>query len=493
MLYYGDRGLKSGRRIFVGGTVFLKTYGCQMNVYDSERVRDMLDVLGYRAVESPQHADILVMNSCHIREKAEEKVYSELGTWRLVKEKRRDEGRETTIAVMGCVAQAEGREMKRRAPFVDIIMGPQSYHLLPEVMARLHRLSSMKKAKGARDGMKGAGVMRTSFAYEEKFDALPPIKTSRVSALMTVQEGCDRFCHFCVVPYTRGAEWSRPVEAVLEEARQRVRHGAREIVLLGQNVNAYHGCDGRGGTLSLAGVIERLALIDGLERIRYTTSHPADMRQDLIDAHGDIPQLMPFVHLPVQSGSDRVLKAMNRRHTADDYRRIIDKLRHRREDIAFSSDFIVGFVNETEEDFTQTLDMVRDVGFASGFSFCYSPRHGTPAAMRPTGVSTSDAQRRLKVLQDVLEESKTRFHERLCGMTIPVLVEEKKEDGTCYGRSPWMQSVHIDAWHGEEAGVGTIRHVSIHRASPHSVYGRLESSMSSPHASIQAKSPMVFS
>ncbi|MGH6919092.1 MAG: tRNA (N6-isopentenyl adenosine(37)-C2)-methylthiotransferase MiaB, partial [Geminicoccaceae bacterium] len=370
--------------------LFIKTYGCQMNVYDSARMADALAPHGYALVDGPDDADLIILNTCHIREKAAEKVYSELGRLRQMRERRRAAGGDLVIGVAGCVAQAEGEAMLERAPFVDIVVGPQTYHRLPEL---LHR-----RARGCR------GVIDTDFPVESKFDLLPGPSGGRTgaSAFLTIQEGCDRFCTFCVVPYTRGAEESRPAAAVLGEARQLVAAGAREITLLGQNVNAYHGEGPDGRSWSLARLIAALAELDGLARIRYTTSHPRDMSDDLIDAHGTIDKLMPFLHLPVQSGSDAVLEAMSRRHGTDDYRRIVERLRHARPDIALSSDFIVGFPCETEADFRATMALVREIGFAQAFSFRYSPRPGTPAASMRRQVKDAVKSERLAELQALL-------------------------------------------------------------------------------------------
>src|SRR6185369_16389804 len=358
--------------------VFIRTYGCQMNVYDSDRMADVLRPLGYALSESPEQADLVVLNTCHIRERASEKVYSELGRLRDTKRERRAQGRDLTIAVAGCVAQAEGEEIVRRQPAVDIVVGPQAYHRLPQLLAEAERKAAIRRA-GKR--LPGAGVLDTEFPAESKFDHLPSPQGVRAgSAFLSIQEGCDKFCTFCVVPYTRGAEYSRPVAKVLAEARQLVQAGALEITLLGQNVNAYHGEAHDGSTWSLARLIRALAEIPGIARIRYTTSHPRDMDDDLIAAHGDVPQLMPYLHLPVQSGSDRILEAMNRKHGVDLYRRIVDRLRQARPDIAFSSDFIVGFPGESAQDFAATMALVREVEFAMAYSFKYSPRPGTPAA-----------------------------------------------------------------------------------------------------------------
>ena len=410
--------------------VFVKTYGCQMNVYDSERMRDVLVPLGYAETPSPEEADLVILNTCHIREKAAEKVYSELGKIRKMKQARAEQGAEMLIAVAGCVAQAEGEEIVRRAPAVDMVFGPQTYHRLPELLAR------------KRAGEKS--VVETEFPAEDKFEGLnaQALPKRGVAAFLTVQEGCDKFCTFCVVPYTRGAEFSRPVEQVLTEARKLAAQGVRELTLLGQNVNAYHGGDG----LGLAGLVAQLSRIDGIERLRYTTSHPRDMTEDLIAAHAENPKLMPYLHLPVQSGSDAVLKAMNRGHTADHYLRLVEKIRGARADMAMSGDFIVGFPGETEKDFESTLDLVREVNYASAFSFKYSPRPGTPAAGHDRQLSEAEKSARLQELQSLIHAQQTAFNAAMVGKTVPILLEKPGRDpGQLVGRSPYLQSVHIQA------------------------------------------------
>ena len=384
--------------------LFIKTYGCQMNVYDSERMADVLSPLGYAMTDSPEGADLVVLNTCHIREKATEKVYSELGKLKEIRDERvADGGARMTIAVAGCVAQAEGEEIMRRQPAVDLVVGPQAYHQLPELIARTHR------ARGER--------LSADFAPEDKFDALAPAgrHATGVTAFLTVQEGCDKFCTFCVVPYTRGGEWSRPVEAIEAEARDLATQGVREVTLLGQNVNAYAG---EGG---LAGLVRRLAAIEGLDRIRYTTSHPRDMDDALIAAHAECEALMPYLHLPVQSGSDRVLKAMNRAHTAESYVRLIEKIRAARPDIAISGDFIVGFPGERDSDFEATLNLVREVGYATAFSFKYSRRPGTPAAAIPGQVDEAVKDERLARLNGLLDEQARGFNAAQVGKVLPVL------------------------------------------------------------------------
>ena len=429
--------------------LFIKSYGCQMNVYDSERMADVLRPLGYALTERSEDADLVILNTCHIRERATEKVFSELGRAKAVKAERAEAGQATLIAVAGCVAQAQGAEIIRRQPAVDLVIGPQSYHRLPEMIARAHRSAGERLA--------------TDFEADAKFDALPERTTSGVTAFLTVQEGCDRFCTFCVVPYTRGAEYSRPVEDILVEARALAAGGVREITLLGQNVNAY-ASDGVG----LAGLIRRLAAIPGLARIRYTTSHPADMGDDLIDAHGEVAALMPYLHLPVQSGSDRILKAMNRAHTSESYLATIGRLRRARPDLALSSDFIVGFPGETEADFEATLDLVRDVRFASAFSFKYSRRPGTPASAMAGQIDEAVKTERLARLQALLETQQRDFNATMRGRTLDVLVEKPgRHAGQVIGRSPYLQAVHFD---GDTNLIGRIVPIEI-TASAHMSLG----------------------
>lgn len=402
--------------------VFVKTYGCQMNVYDSERMAAALAAEGYGPTDAPEDADLVLLNTCHIREKAAEKVYSELGRLRRLKDERPD----LRIGVAGCVAQAEGAEMLARAPSVDFVVGPQSYHRLPAMLARV--------AGGERP-------VEIAFPEEDKFDHLAPDRRARraPAAFLTVQEGCDKFCAFCVVPYTRGAEVSRPAARIEAEARALAERGVVEITLLGQNVNAYRDPDG----LTLAALIRRLARIPGIARLRYTTSHPNDMGEDLIAAHGEVEALMPYLHLPVQSGSDRILKAMNRRHTAEAYLRLIERIRAARPDIALSGDFIVGFPGETEADFADTLALVEAVGYAAAYSFAYSPRPGTPAADRADlpGAVKSD---RLLRLQALIERQQAAFQAALVGRVLPVLIEKPgREPGQVAGKSPYLNAVHL--------------------------------------------------
>lgn len=421
--------------------VFIRTYGCQMNVYDSDRMADVLRPLGYALAEGPEQADLVVLNTCHIREHASEKVYSELGRLRAVKTERRAAGRDLTIAVAGCVAQAEGEEIIRRQPAVDIVVGSQAYHRFPELLAQVAR-----KAAAGDPGRRqpGAGILDTEFPPESKFDHLPSPQGIRAgSAFLSIQEGCDKFCTFCVVPYTRGIEYSRPVAAVLAEARQLVEGGALELTLLGQNVNAYHGEGPDGSTWSLARLLRAVGEIPGLARLRYTTSHPRDMDDDLIAAHGDVPQLMPYLHLPVQSGSNRILEAMNRRHDRDLYRRIVDRLRNARADLALSSDFIVGFPGESDADFDDTMRLIEEVGFASAYAFRYSRRPGTPGAALVDQVPENVKVARLAALQALVGKQARDFNESKAGSVVPVLFAEAgRKPGQIMGKTPWLQSVY---------------------------------------------------
>lgn len=438
--------------------VFIKTYGCQMNVYDSARMADTLAPLGYVRVEEAAEADLVILNTCHIREKAAEKVYSELGRLKPLKQRSPEHGGPVTLAVAGCVAQAEGAEILERAPFVDMVFGPQTYHRLPEMIARVSRAAGK--------------VLDTDFPPEAKFDQLPEAASPKgVTAFLTVQEGCDKFCSFCVVPYTRGAEYSRPVADVIAEAKTYAAAGVREITLLGQNVNCYHGEGPDGREWGLGRLIMALADLNGIERIRYTTSYPADMSDELIAAHRDVAKLMPYLHLPVQSGSDRVLKAMGRRHSAADYRRIVERLRTARPDLALSSDFIIGFPGETEADFEGTLALVGDIGFAQAYSFKYSPRPGTPAALLPQ-VDETCAGERLTILQALLGEQQRAFNRACVGSVMPVLFDSRgRHPGQLVGRSPYMQAVHALAADG---AVGTIGEVRIDAASANSLAGTLD-------------------
>jgi len=437
--------------------VFVKTYGCQMNVYDSQRMADALGADGYVETANPDDADMVLLNTCHIREKAAEKVYSELGRLRKLRDKRREAGSEMLIGVAGCVAQAEGEEIIRRAPVVDFVIGPQTYHRLPQVVSR------------ARSGDK---VVETDYAIEDKFEKLPErdekqIRARGVSAFLTVQEGCDKFCTFCVVPYTRGAEVSRPVAQIVAEARKLAASGVREVTLLGQNVNAWHGEGPDGGEWGLGQLLRELAEIEGLDRLRYTTSHPRDMDDDLIAAHRDLDALMPYLHLPVQAGSDRILKAMNRKHTADEYRRLVDRIRDARPDIALSGDFIVGFPGETDADFEDTMRLIADIGYAQAFSFKYSPRPGTPGADLKEQVAEQTKNERLYRLQALLEKQQADFMKGLIGKTISVLLEKPgREPGQIVGRSPWLQPAVCDENVGK---IGDIVSVRITRTSANSL------------------------
>lgn len=434
--------------------LFIKTWGCQMNVYDSNRMADILSGLGYKPVDTPDGADMIILNTCHIREKATDKVFSELGRLKPHKDKKPG----TMIAVAGCVAQAEGDFILQRAPYVDMVFGPQTYHELPEMVL---------KASGHER------VVNTEFPAISKFDHLPEQHTIEgASAYLSIQEGCDKFCTFCVVPYTRGAEYSRPAQDIINEAHRLVDQGALEIILLGQNVNAYHGTGADGTIWGLADLIYKIADIKGLERIRYSTSHPRDMDDDLINAHGEIEKLMPFLHLPVQSGSDRILEAMNRKHNADLYRDIIARLRKLRPNIAFSSDFIIGFPGETEQDFEDTMQLARDVGYASCYSFKYSARPGTPAAsIQAALVPDHIADQRLQRFQALINEQQAAFNKTCEGQTLPILFDRKgKKPGQLSGRSPYFQSVYVN---GNDRLIGNIIDVKITNAFDNSLTGEI--------------------
>ena len=432
--------------------LYIKTYGCQMNVYDSERMAEAMGGAGYVETQDPAEADMILLNTCHIREKAAEKVYSELGRLRPLKDARPD----LKIGVAGCVAQAEGEEIMRRAGMVDLVVGPQSYHRLPELEARARQ---------------GGRALDTDFPAEDKFDALKSRPKARrgPTAFLTVQEGCDKFCAFCVVPYTRGAEASRPAARVLEEARDLVERGVREITLLGQNVNAYHGAGVEGGDWSLARLIRALSDIDGLDRIRFTTSHPNDMSDDLIAAHGECEKLMPYLHLPVQSGSDRILKRMNRSHTAESYLRLIERIRAARPDILISGDFIVGFPEETEADFQATLDLIEEVNYGYAFSFKYSPRPGTPAAERPQ-LDEDVKSERLGRLQALLTRQQRAVQDAMVGRHVNVLFEKPgRLPGQMVGKSEYLHAVHVaDAG----ARAGELARVEIVESGANSLAGR---------------------
>ncbi len=432
--------------------LFVKTYGCQMNAYDSAKMADLLAPLGYAATDVPEGADMVILNTCHIRERAAEKVYSELGRLKQMKAAKAKDGGQMLLAVAGCVAQAEGQEIVARAPQVDLVVGPQSYHRLPEMIARAARSQGH--------------VLETDFPALEKFDSLNAPQSSGISAFLTVQEGCDKFCTFCVVPYTRGSEHSRPPQAIVTEARQLAEKGAREIVLLGQNVNAYD-CDGWG----LAKLCEAIGEIEGIKRIRYTTSHPRDMGDDLIAAHGGNPKLMPYLHLPVQSGSDAVLEAMNRQHKADDYRRLVERIRAARSDIALTSDFIVGFPGESDADFEATLGLVRDIGYATAFSFKYSKRPGTPASTMRKQIPEDVKAARLDALQKLLLSQQYAFDDSQVGKVLPVLFEKTaRETGQIMGRTPYLQPVHVKT---DAAHISQVADVRIERRTANSLHGVL--------------------
>lgn len=448
--------------------VFIKSYGCQMNVYDSQRMADTLAPAGYVETAETANADVVVLNTCHIREKAAEKVYSELGRIRKLQNAAADEGRRLVVAVAGCVAQAEGEEILRRASSVDLVVGPQSYHRLPGLLARVAA---------------GEKVVETEFPVEDKFDILAPptaaaTRARGVSAFVTIQEGCDKFCTFCVVPYTRGAEVSRPVAKIVAEAERLAAAGVRELTLIGQNVNAYHGGGADGGDWSLARLLCRLAEILGIARLRYTTSHPRDVTDDLIAAHRDLPALMPQLHLPVQSGSDRILAAMNRRHTRFDYLAVVERLRAARPDLALSSDFIVGFPGETDADFRDTVALVQTVGFASAFSFKYSPRPGTPAATEPDQVPEEVKDARLQILQETIEKHRRAFNTTCLGRRLDVLFERRgRHPGQLVGRSPYLQAVQIEA---PASWIGDVRAVMITEIGANSLFGVAPDDMPQP-------------
>ncbi|CAH1662631.1 isopentenyl-adenosine A37 tRNA methylthiolase [Hyphomicrobiales bacterium] len=440
--------------------VHIKSFGCQMNVYDGQRMADILSHQAYEETATPEGADLILLNTCHIRDRAVQKVYSELGKLRDIKNAQKAEGQETKIVVAGCVAQAEGAEIQRRQPAVDLVVGPQAYHRLPELLAEAARKR----------------VVDTDLPIEDKFGFLPApkpqiIRARGVSAFVTVQEGCDKFCAFCVVPYTRGAEFSRPVAQVLAEVERLADAGVRDVTLIGQNVNAYHGEGPDGAVWGLARLMRRVAEVPGIARIRYTTSHPRDMDDDLIAAHRDLPQVMPFLHLPVQAGSDRILAAMNRKHTGDEYRRLIERIREARPDIALSSDFIVGFPGETDADFEDTIRLVDEIGFASSYSFKYSSRPGTPAAEIDAQVPRAVMDERLYRLQERIEHHRKAFNAAMVGRTVDVLLERAgRHPGQLAGKSPYLQAVQIES---ETNQIGEIVQVTIDRISTNSLFGRL--------------------
>jgi tRNA-2-methylthio-N6-dimethylallyladenosine synthase len=451
--------------------VHIKSFGCQMNVYDSHRMADTLAPAGFRETEHVEDADLVILNTCHIREKAADKVYSELGRVRVLKEAAAREGRRVTIAVAGCVAQAEGAEIIRRAPAVDLVVGSQNYHRLPELLVQAER-----------DG----GVVDTEFPVEDKFDALAPpsraaTRARGVTAFVTVQEGCDKFCTFCVVPYTRGAEVSRPAMKIVAEVERLADAGVREITLIGQNVNAYHGEGPDRRPWTLGRLLARIAQVPNIARLRYTTSHPCDMDDSLIAAHRDLPSLMPYLHLPVQSGSDRVLAAMNRRHRRADYLDAIARMRAARPDAAFSSDFIVGFPGESEDDFQETLSLVDAIGYASAFSFKYSSRPGTPAAEMPDQIAEDVKSERLQRLQQAIDRRQAAFNARCLGITFDVLFEKRgRYPGQIVGRSPYLQPVQVMA---PTAMIGEIAAVTVTEVSANSLFGAL--------AQVRAQRPML--
>jgi tRNA-2-methylthio-N6-dimethylallyladenosine synthase len=456
--------------------LYIKTYGCQMNVYDSEKMADILGPHRYELTDDPTSSDMVILNTCHIREKATEKVYSEIGRYQSLKKERTAEGRQFILAVAGCVGQAEGGEIIKRAPYVDIVLGPQAYHKLPEMIERATRafhINQLDKKKGKE--YRKDKIVYADFPVESKFDHIPAVSDNpRVSAFLTIQEGCDKFCTFCCVPYTRGAEYSRPVGDIVAEAKRYVALGAKEITLLGQNVNAYHGISQSGqGVWGLGPLCLELSNIEGLERLRYMTSHPKDMDDALIQAHGDSPKLMPFLHLPVQSGSDAILKLMNRKHTVAFYEEVIQKLRHVRPDIGFSSDFIVGFPGETEKDFEDTLSLVERVQYGQAYCFSYSRRPGTPAAGIETQVDEEIKKERLQRLQTLIHAQQESFNQSFLGKSIPVLFERQGKRADQYlGKSPHMQSVHILS-NGDNI-MGQVHEIKVIEAFDNSLKGELQ-------------------
>jgi tRNA-2-methylthio-N6-dimethylallyladenosine synthase len=439
--------------------VHIKSFGCQMNVYDGQRMADILAGQGYEETATPEGADLILLNTCHIRDRAVQKVYTELGKLRDLKNGQNATGQDTRIVVAGCVAQAEGAEIQRRQPAVDLVVGPQAYHRLPALLDEARRRR----------------VVDTDLPIDDKFGHLPApkpaaIRSRGISAFVTIQEGCDKFCAFCVVPYTRGAEFSRPVAAIVSEIERLAEAGVQDVTLIGQNVNAYHGDGPDGAVWSLARLMHRVAEVPGVTRIRYTTSHPRDMDDELIAAHRDLPQVMPFLHLPVQAGSDRILAAMNRKHTADEYRRLIERVRAARPDIALSSDFIVGFPGESDADFAETLRLVEDIGFASSYSFKYSPRPGTPAADLGDQVAPELMSERLHRLQERIEHHRQAFNHAMVGRTVDVLLERVgRHPGQLAGKSPYLQAVQIEARANQ---IGDMVKVVIERAGSNSLFGR---------------------
>ena len=437
---------------------FIKTFGCQMNVYDSSRIADMLRNQGYEETAKQQDAELVIFNTCHIREKAAEKLFSDLGRALLIKQERAAEGKQTVIGVVGCVVQAEDEQILKRAPFVDFAVGPLMYHTIKDILQRI------------KENKTHEGEVYTDFPAESKFDYLPENKAQGACSYLAVQEGCNNFCTYCVVPYTRGVEYSRPIEEVLAEARRLISTGSLEINLLGQNVNSYHGEDKNGKERDLAYLLHKMAELDGLQRLRYTTSYPADMTDELIDCHRDIKILMPFLHLPLQSGSDKILKAMNRRHNVEDYLRIIEKLYKANSELRMSSDFIVGFPGETDEDFAKTLDAVNKVKYIQAFSFKYSRRPGTPAAVMENQIEEKVKKERLEILQNLLFDYQDKFNKSCIGKVLPVLREEKgRQKGHLIGRTPYMQNLHVET---NNANLNKIINVEVVEATTNSLSGK---------------------
>ena len=435
---------------------YIKTFGCQMNVYDSQRIASILKDMGYEEASSPRAADLIIFNTCHIREKAAEKVFSDLGRINIIKQERAEEGKDTLIGVVGCVVQAEDTEITKRAPFVDFATGPLTYHRIPEILSQVAN-------------KRGSGIIDTEFPAIAKFDSLPSNKAKGGLSYLAIQEGCNNFCTYCVVPYTRGVEYSRPVASVLQEAQQLVETGSIEINLLGQNVNSYHGEDENGRERNLAYLLRRIAEIDGLQRIRYTTSYPADVDNDLIACHRDLKKLMPYLHLPIQSGSDKILKAMNRRHNSSDYLRIVEKLQEANPELRMSSDFIVGFPGETDDDFQATLDVVNQVKYIQAFSFKYSRRPGTPAAIMDNQVEEKVKKERLEILQDLLFSYQLKFNKECLGKIMPVLFEDKgRHAGQLIGRTPYMQNLHAEL---DKGNLNKIVNVRVTEATTNSLSG----------------------
>ena len=467
--------------------LFIKSYGCQMNVYDSDRMADALAPHGYESVAAAEDADLILLNTCHIREKASEKVFSELGRLNELRRERQEQGGDLLIGVAGCVAQAEGEEIIRRVPGVDLVVGPQAYHRLPELVERARRREHPATARESVAAAARDGLVETELATADKFAMLPlprreVIRARGLTAFLTVQEGCDKFCSFCVVPYTRGTEVSRPVEQVLAEAEALAEAGVMELTLLGQNVNAYHGLDETGRVVGLGELLGRLSDSPGLKRLRYTTSHPRDMDDALIEAHRDLDKLMPYLHLPVQSGSDRILKAMNRRHTRADYLRLIERIKRVRSDLALSGDFIVGFPGETDADFEATLSIVREVGYASAYTFKYSPRPGTPAGTHADQVPEPVKAERLEHLLALVTEQMRAFGRASVGRTMDVLLEKPgRLPGQLGGRSPYLQAVHLEA---PLNLIGTIRKVEIVAAGNNSIQGKIVTDTEPKSASV---------